>query len=229
MRLTTIGAALVVAGCAGTQTADTTQAAKRACGGLSCFYEREVRDFEVVDHTTLIVYVGAERCPYQVELTGTFCDMQFATEVYFNSPTERHITSPDSTNDAVSAATPNELGLPASHLSDLRICGNDISIGVSGGSFTKDPANNQTRTVRGAQPSDCQISRVASLTDDKLMELYVRKGVVPPPPPMGSGQIQVGAQTTPAPGGGAGGAGTPQGNSPQSAGPASRVNGVDRN
>ena len=67
MRLTTIGAALVVAGCAGTQTADTTQAAKRACGGISCFYEREVRDFEVVDHTTLIVYVGAQRCPYQVE------------------------------------------------------------------------------------------------------------------------------------------------------------------
>ena len=33
------------------------------------------------------------------------------------------------------------------------------------------------------------------------MELYVRKGVVPPPPPMGSGKIQVGAQTTPSPGG----------------------------
>ena len=168
--------------------------------------------------------------------------MQFATEVSFNSPTDRHSTLPDSANDAVLAATPNfpqhEPGLPASHLGDLRICGNDISIGVSGGSFTKDPtnnqtgndpANNQTRTVRAAQASDCQISSVASLTDDKLMELYVRKGVVSPPPPMGSGQIQVGAQTTPAPGGGAGGAGAPQGNSPQSAGPASRVNGVDRN
>jgi hypothetical protein len=234
MRLTTIGAALVVAGCAGTQTADTTQAAKRACGGLSCFYEREVRDFEVVNHTTLIVYVGAQRCPYQVELTGTFCDMEFASELYFNSPSEPgHDTSPTTANDAVVAARPGsppyDPRLPQSHLSDLRICANDISIGVSGGSFTNDPGNNQVRTVRGAQRSDCQISSVASLTDDKLIELYVRKGVVPPPPPMGSGQIQVGAQTTPAPGGGAGGAGTPQGNSPQSAGPASRVNGVDRN
>ena len=88
MRLTTIGAALVVAGCAGTQTADSTQAVKRACGGTSCFYEREVRDFEVVNHTTLIVYVGAQRCPYQVELTGTFCDMDFAGELYFDSPSE---------------------------------------------------------------------------------------------------------------------------------------------
>ena len=106
MRLTTIGAALIVAGCAGTQTADSTQAVKRACGGTSCFYEREVRDFEVVNHTTLIVYVGAQRCPYQVELTGTFCDMDFAGELYFDSPSEPgHNTSPTSANDAVGAAT----------------------------------------------------------------------------------------------------------------------------
>ena len=106
MRLTTIAAALVVAGCAGTQTADTTQAAKRACGGLSCFYEREVRDFEVVNHTTLIVYVGAQRCPYQVQLNSTFCDMEFAGELYFNSPSEPgQNTSPSTAMNAVSAAT----------------------------------------------------------------------------------------------------------------------------
>jgi hypothetical protein len=206
MRLTTIGAALVVAGCAGTQTADTTRAAKRVCGGISCFYERDVRDFEVVNHTTLIVYVGAERCPYQVELFGTFCDMQFATDVYFTSPTTERANGVRSsrTTDAVvpGAATvqPLDPRSSANQLNDLRICANDISIGVSGGSFTNDP----TRT----RQADCQIQSVASLTDDKLMELYVRKGVVPPPPPMGSGQIQVGAQSTPPPSGGSGGAGT---------------------
>ncbi len=233
MRLTAIGAALVVAGCAGTQTADTTQAAKRACGGISCFYEREVRDFEVVNHTTLIVYVGAERCPYVVELTGTFCDMEFASELYFNSPSEPgHNTSPANANDAVVAATkvqpPYDPRLPQSHLSDLRICANDISIGVSGGSFTNDPGNNQVLTARGRQRSDCQISSVASLTDDKLMELYVRKGVVPPPPPIGSGKIQVGAQSTPSPGGKGSGAGAPQGNSAQGTGSASNLNGGAR-
>jgi hypothetical protein len=241
MRLTTIGAALVVAGCAGTQAADTTQAAKRACGGIGCFYEREVRDFEVINHTTLIVYVGAERCPYQVELRGTFCDMQFATEVYFNSSAERHTTSPAGVNDSVLAPAPGspqyELGSSSNHLSDLKICSNDISIGVSGGAFTRNPTNNQTRT------SDCQISSVASLTDDKLMELYVRAGVVPPPPPMGAGQIQVGAQST-SPSGGVGVAGAaetgagagagappsnpPQGNPPPGAGSASQLDSADR-
>lgn len=232
MRFTTIGAALVVAGCAGTQTADTTQALKRACGGISCFYEREVRDFEVVNHTTLIVYVGAERCPYQVELSGTFCDLEFASELYFNSPSEPgHSTAPGAANDAVIGATPTQPPYdprsPQTHLSDLRICSNDISIGVSGGSFTNDPGNNQVRTVRGQQRSDCQISSVASLTDDKLIELYVRKGVVPPPPPMGSGKIQVGTQT---PAGGVAGSGAPaaQGAPAQSSPPGSPLRDASR-
>ena len=213
MRLTAIAAALVVAGCAGTQTADTTQAAKRACGGTSCFYEREVRDFEVINHTTLIVYVGPERCPYQVELFGTFCDMEFAPELYFTSPTQAANTGGVSrAADAVIPASPTTPPIdprsPARNLSDLRICANDISINVSGGSFTNDPAN----TSNGTRKTDCQIQSVASLTDDKLMELYVRKGVLPPPPPMGSGKIQVGAQSTPSPGGGGG---TTQGNAAQ--------------
>ena len=226
MRLTAIGAALVVAGCAGTQTADTTQAAKRACGGMSCFYEREVRDFEVINHTTLIVYVGAERCPYRVELFGTFCDMEFAPELYFTSATQTANNGGVSrAADAVIPASPTTAPIdprsPSRNLSDLRICANDISIGVSGGSFTNDPTN----TSNGIRKTDCQIQSVASLTDDKLMELYVRKGVVPPPPPMGSGKIQVGAQATPSPGG----AGTPQGNPAQGAPPASHLTDAGRN
>jgi len=228
MRLTTIGAALVVAGCAGTQTADTTQAAKRACGGISCFYEREVRDFEVINHTTLIVYVGAERCPYQVELFGTFCDMEFAPELYFTSATQAVNTGGASrAADAIIPASPGSPPIdprsPARSLSDLRICPNDISVSVSGGSFTNDPSN-------ASHKADCQIQSVASLTDDKLIELYVRKGVVPPPPPMGSGQIQVGAQSTPQPGGGGSGAGTGSGAGPAKSGqgtaPASQLSGA---
>ena len=231
MRLTTIGAALVVAGCAGTQTADTTQAAKRACGGISCFYEREVRDFEVINHTTLVVYVGPERCPYQVELSGTFCDMDYASDLYFDTPSEPgHDSSPAAANDSVIGVTtstttpPYDPRRPATQLRDLRICGNDITIGVSGGSFTNDPGGNQIRTRSYGQRSDCQISSVASLTDDKLMELYVRKGVVAPPPPMGSGQIQVGAQTTAQSGGGGAGTGAAAGKSGEATAPASQPN-----
>jgi hypothetical protein len=225
MRLTTIGAALVVAGCAGTQTADTTQAAKRACGGTSCFYEREVRDFEVINHTTLVVFVGAERCPYQVELFGTFCDMEFAPELYFTSATQVPNSGGASrAADAIIPASPTTAPIdprsPQRNLSDLRICANDISIGVSGGSFTNDPSNQSRRP-------DCQIQSVAPLTDDKLMELYVRKGVVAPPPPMGSGKIQVGASTTSPGGSGGVGAGT-SGNSGQAAAPASKLNDAAR-
>jgi hypothetical protein len=216
MRLTTIGAALVVAGCAGTQTADTTSAAKRACGSTSCFYERDIRDFQVIDHTTLIVYVGSQRCPYQIELIGTSCDMQFAPEIFFTSLNHR-ASDPAVPISAESAIPPSSSPTatidPRSaerSLSDLKICANDITIGVTGGVFTNDPANGTRRPA-------CQIQSVASLTDDKLMELYVRKGVVAPPPPIGAGQIKVGAQTA-SPGGGIGATGSSVG-PPQGPGP----------
>jgi hypothetical protein len=186
MRLGIISGALLAAGCAGTPTADNTQPVNRVCGLDDCFYERDVRTFEVIEHTTLIVYVGNERCPYQIELRGTFCDLAFAPEIYFNSPGE---VIPDNDRNTFG-------GTSAARLHDLRICRNDINVGVSGGVLTENPTNNQPTGRYGNQRSDCQISSVESLTDDQLIELYVRRGVVAPPPPMGSGQIQVGDQKT---------------------------------
>jgi hypothetical protein len=185
MRLAILSGVLLAAGCAGAPTKDNTQAVNRVCGLDPCFFERDVRDFEVVDHTTLIVFVGAERCPYQIELHGTFCDLQYAPQIYFNGPSE---VFPD--NDRNIAA-----GSSSSRLNALRICRNDINIGVSGGVLTDNPTTDQQPAggFRG-QHSDCQISSVESLTDDELVELYVRRNVVPPPPPLGSGQIQVGEQ-----------------------------------
>jgi hypothetical protein len=184
MRLTIISSALLAAGCAGTPTADNTQAVNRVCGLDDCFYERDVRDFEVIEHTTLIVYVGNERCPYRIELHGTFCDLAYAPELYFDSPSELIQDNDRNTFG----------GTSTSRLHDLRICRNDINIGVSGGVLTDNPTTNPPTGRNGNQRSDCQISSVESLTDDKLIELYVRRGVVAPPPPMGPGQIQVGDQ-----------------------------------
>ena len=187
MRLAIIsGALLAAAGCAGTPATDNTQAVNRVCGLEDCFYERDVRDFEVIENTTLIVYVGAERCPYQIELRGTFCNLEFAPEIYFNSPSE---PNPDSDRNTLG-------GSSSARLHDLRICRNDINIGVSGGVLTDNPTSNNPTGRYGNQRSDCQISSVESLTDDELVELYVRRGVTPPPPPMGAGQIQVGDQKT---------------------------------
>jgi hypothetical protein len=180
MRLTLIAGAAVITGCASNPAADNTQPVDRACATDDCFYERDVRDFEVINQTTLIVYVGNQRCPYQVELHGTFCDLSFAPELYFFSPTE---LSPDTDRDVITG------GSASSRLGALRICRNDINVSVSGGVFTE-----SATAPTGNRRPECQISSVQGLTDDELVELYVSKGGAPPPP-LGSGEIKVGEQT----------------------------------
>jgi hypothetical protein len=164
MRLTAVSSSLLVAACASNPT-DNTQPVERACSVSECFLEREVRDFEVIGDTTLILYVGGQRCAFQVELDGTFCDMTFAPEVYFRAADGR--------------------------VPDERICSYDRQIGVDGGPFTES-LNTEPLDRFGAPRSQCRILSVASITDDELVELYVERGVVTPPPPIGPGQIQAG-------------------------------------
>ena len=54
MRLTAVVVVLLLFGCAGTPI-DPTQPLDRACTVSECFLDRDVRDFEVRDPTTLIV------------------------------------------------------------------------------------------------------------------------------------------------------------------------------
>src|SRR5690606_5342948 len=82
----------IVAGCAtGAGTANSGAALDRTCGVEDCFDARDVRDFEVLNRTTLVLFVGAQRCPFQVELDGTFCDMTMAPEVFFRTPEQRRL------------------------------------------------------------------------------------------------------------------------------------------
>ena len=184
MRLTAVVVALLVSGCAGTQI-DATQPLDRACSVSECFLEREVRDFEVLDPTTLVVYVGAQRCAFKVQLTGAFCDLTFAPQVFFRSGGEVLTT----TNADVLVGPLQGVTGPR----DLRVCSGDLKIGVDGGPFTED---SRTPTATGpTQPrSQCRLSSVASLTDDQVLELYVAHDKVAPPPPMGTGEIKVGEQ-----------------------------------
>lgn len=185
MRQTLVGAALVLAGCAGTPT-DPTQPLDRACSVSGCFFERDVRDFEVIDPQTLIVYVGGQRCPFKIDLRGTFCDMTFAPSVYFSSPSQIERTE---SRDIFG----NEIGRRSS---DLRICAGDLQLGVDGGPFTENRSDVITAPADrfGNARAQCQVSNIESLTDDQLIELYVDHGLTPPPPPMGSGEIEVGEQ-----------------------------------
>lgn len=164
---------------------DTTQPLDRTCKVDDCFLERDVRDFEVIDQTTVIVYVGSQSCAFRVEVHGTFCDLTFAPELYFHSPGdfERH------------SGTVAGAGSPLTHpLSDIRVCSNDVGISVDGGAFTENTTSSQPPDRYGDRRSECRITSVTSMTDDEILELYVDHGVAPPPPPMGSGKIEVGEQ-----------------------------------
>jgi hypothetical protein len=189
MKIGVVSCALLAAGCA-TNPTDNTAAVDRACSVADCFTERDVRDIEVIDRTTLIVYTGPQHCAFKVELRGTFCDLTFAPELYFSKPGEIS-TDP---NQRISRDDP--FGRVAGDQRNLRICSNDIQIDVSGGVFTESSLGTSgAPTDRfGNRRSDCQVSSVASLTDDQVVELYVTRGVAPPPPPMGSGEIEVGEQ-----------------------------------
>ena len=173
---------------------DETGATKRACSVEECFFARDIRDFEVIDQTHLIVYAGSERCAFHVELRGTMCDMTFAPELYFTSNGDIPVVTggaepvpgrgPANPFDALETARHNDR--------HLRICDNDMAVSVHGGRFTESNMSTVQTDRFGNPRPDCQVLTVTSITDDQLVEFYVGRGVVPPLPPMGTGDIEVG-------------------------------------
>jgi|SRR5688572_11192249 len=178
---------------------DDTAAAKRACSVEDCFFERDIREFEVIDQTHLIIYTGSQRCAFHVELRGTMCDLTFAPELYFSRRGD--ISESAVTGGAAAGRGPADPfdTLETNRRNDrsLRICSNDLAIQVTGGRFTESVTTNVPTDRFGNPRTDCQVSTVTSITDDQLVELYVARGVVPPLPPMGAGEIEVGEQEEP--------------------------------
>jgi hypothetical protein len=184
-----------------------SEAVSRACSVEECFLENQVRDFEVIDETHLIVYVGSQRCAFHVELRGALCDLSFAPELYFRRTNEVPMIvaqRPSDGRDVGSPTTPRVGGrstdfdafeLETRERRDLRICHNDLSIQVHGGRWTESQASGGLATDRFGNPrTDCRVSSVTSVTDDQLLEFYVGRGVIAPVPPMGTGEIEVGEQ-----------------------------------
>jgi len=179
-----------------------TEATKRACSVEDCFYERDIREFEVIDQTHVIVYTGPQRCAFHIELRGTMCDLTYAPELYFNRRGDVPISGttrgaePIPGRGAADPFTPIET---SRHSDDdaLRICSNDLAVQVTGGKFTESSTTNVARDRFGNPITDCQVLTVTSITDDQLVEFFVGRGVIPPPPPMGTGDIEVGDQEEP--------------------------------
>jgi hypothetical protein len=212
MRFALITAALLVATfpAFGQRNArNDTEAVSRACTVEDCFLEGQVRDFEVIDRTHLIVYVGQQRCAFHVELRGALCDLSFAPELYFrraNEVPQIYTSRPDNGIDNPNSITPrtgtrsddfDAFQLEQRERRDLRVCANDLSIQVHGGRWTESQSNPGTDRF-GNPNAECRISNVTSITDDQLLEFYVGRGVIAPVPPMGTGQIEVGEQEEPA-------------------------------
>ena len=75
---------LFIAGCASTATETGQSVVRAACDRRAdCFSQRAIRNFEVLDRTTLVVFVGAERCPFLVTLDGFFCDLRSSAFIGF--------------------------------------------------------------------------------------------------------------------------------------------------
>jgi hypothetical protein len=211
MKLHVVALALVLATCsahAQRNGRNETEAVSRACSVEECFLEAQVRDFEVIDRTHLIVYVGPQRCAFHVELRGALCDLSFAPELYFRKSNEVPMISIDRPRDPTDPGDPttpragnrssdfDALDALTRERKDLRICDNDLTIQVHGGRWTETQSNPGTDRF-GNPRTDCQISSVTSVTDDQLLEFYVGRGVLAPVPPMGTGQIEVGEQEEP--------------------------------
>ena len=102
-------------------------AGERTCSVKDCFYARDVRDFKVVDRSTVIVYVGAQKCAFRVQLRGTFCDLTYAPELVFSDPKEVPLGEQDYDPNLPSARRGR---------ASLKVCDNNLGLQVSGGAFS---------------------------------------------------------------------------------------------
>jgi hypothetical protein len=195
MRLGVMCLGLLVAVAAhGQRNKDDDAAAKRACSVEECFFERDVRDFEIIDQTHLVVFTGTQRCAFHVEVRGTLCDLTFAPELYFSRSGELPFGQRGAAASESGLTDPFGPVAMGRERRDLRICSNDLNVQVHGGPFTESISSAAPPDRFGNPRTDCRISTVESVTDDQLVELYVARGVVAPLPPMGTGEIEVGEQ-----------------------------------
>lgn len=183
---------LLVAGCASGPTTSVTGATE-SCEVTDCFIEGDVRDFDIINRNTVVVYVGAQRCPFVVELGDVTCDVTVTPAIEFF---QRALGSMDRVapvqSGRVCASTRGLVlyaGVEApsllqqqeaveSRAGSRRPGGLSRSGGIDG-SFPIDPASDDV----------CRVSDIRSITDDQLVELYAETNT--PPPPVGEGRLEV--------------------------------------
>jgi len=151
------------------------------CESTTCFNQLQIRDVEVITQTSLIVYVGAQRCPFFVEMTGIFCDLTFL-------PPFQVVFRPTRMASSRTAPIVGGLGSApdgAGPVEQTRICAADIDMGLLADTFTS--AVGEEGDSGGLS---CRIEDVKSLTDDERLQIYVDNEMAAPPPPFGTGRVE---------------------------------------
>jgi hypothetical protein len=155
-------------------------AQSKQCLDSECFYARQVRDFEIIDEDTLVVYVGRERCAYRVKVDPLYCNLTFLPDVEFYDARQRVFTDRmqgvDSSRDLLARQHATGAG-------NQRVCVYDNTLALETFNF----ANTPTQAPMGRVA--CEVRDIAAISDDELLEVYVDEGLLPPPPPIGSGEL----------------------------------------
>lgn len=182
---------LLAAGCATSPTTSDTGAVE-PCEVTDCFFEREVRDFDVIDRERVVVYVGARRCPFLVEMRDVSCDISVTPAIeFFQRALGRIDRLAPVQSGRVCAATRGLVlyaGIAAPSLLQQQDAIDSApgsrrpgGLARTGPSFPVDPTSDDV----------CRVSDIRSVTDDQLVELLAEANVQPPPPPVGEGQLEV--------------------------------------
>jgi hypothetical protein len=170
--------ALMVAAPLSAQTGD--------CLERDCFYDRQVRDFRVIDSETVVIYVGANRCPYLVKVSGFYCDLKYIPDIDFYHERERRFEerSIRARGDPLEQAFGRFGSTTDGFTRNDRICSNNApqyALDTFGfGAYSEDQIP--------VDQAECPVHSVVRITDDDLIELYTQDGMAPPPP-IGNGSI----------------------------------------
>jgi hypothetical protein len=167
--------------------AQPAQAQSNRCLTSECFREGRIRDFNIIDRGTLIVFVGQDRCAFKIEVDELACNLTFLPEVAFFDRREKrmdYLLRPRTpTEDALDNKYDGAVsGNPGS--STRRICTNSTTLALKTQGFADDIGD-------GLPPSEapCRILSIDAVTDSELLELLVDEDLILPPPPVGIGDI----------------------------------------
>ena len=154
------------------------EAQSKRCLEMNCFSERQVRDFEVIDRDTMVIYVGRDRCAYRVQVDSLYCDLTFLPEVDFFDVRERRVALGTGAPTADPFLIRSQPGS-----SSERVCTHDPALALETFAFS------DTAVEAPYGRAACEVLEMDSISDDELLEVYVDEGLTPPPPPIGNGDI----------------------------------------